>query len=270
MGIFNYDWGAQGGIRPALEEIQNQFSWGRRELSVVYGAQISGAARDSGSTPTSVLRPGLAMGIITASKLWAQYDPTATDGTQICRGFLAGPSLRMTDINGSNQNKQAAIIVSGPVLASRLYNLDQLARAHCFGRFIFDDDIVGNSSGWRDVVAKTADYTVTAADNMTIFTNRGAAGTVNFTLPTIALGLRYRFYCEADQTLTITAATADTLVAHNDLAADTVSIAGGVNSKKIGASLEIYANDNASKWLVIPSGWLTADTAGNSGFSLTT
>ena len=162
------------------------------------------------------------------------------------------------------------LIIAGPIQASKVYGLDYLARAHLHGRVLFDDDFVGNQSGWRGVVAKTADYTVTAADNNTIFTNRGASGTVIFTLPTIALGLRFRFYCEADQTVTLTAATADTIVTHNDLAADTVSIAGGTNAKKIGASIEIYANDNASKWLAIPSGWLTADTAGNSAFSLTT
>src|SRR5262245_37032920 len=101
MGFTIYDWGAQAGMRAEYSEIQNQFAWGRRELAVVYGAQIDGATRDSGSSPTSVLRAGLALGIVTSTKLWKQYDPTATDGTQVCVGFLAGPALRMVDINGS-------------------------------------------------------------------------------------------------------------------------------------------------------------------------
>lgn len=247
-GLFAYDWGAQPGLRAQVEEYQNAFSWGRKELQVIWSANISGAMRDSGSSPTSVIRPGLALGIITASNLWTNYSPSATDGSQVLRGFLAGPALRMVDINGDNQAKLAAVIVGGMVKAANVWNLDYLGRAHCFGRFLFDDDHVGNSFGWRGVTAKTANYTVTAADNNTIFTNQGAAGAVTFTLPTIARGLRYRFFVEADQTLTITAATADTLVVFNDAAAD--SIAFSTSSEKVGGCFEVIANADATKWLV--------------------
>ena len=48
------------GTRAEITEIQNAFGWGKSELAVTYGAQVSGAARDAGSTPTSVLRAGLA------------------------------------------------------------------------------------------------------------------------------------------------------------------------------------------------------------------
>lgn len=102
--------------------------------------------------------------------------------------------------------------------------------------------------GWNQVVAKTADYTVVAADNGTVFTTRGAVGAVNFTLPTIAAGLRYRFMNEAGQNMTITSVVADTLVVFNDLAAD--SIAFSTVAELIGGSFEIMANDDATKWLV--------------------
>lgn len=246
-GPIVYDWGAQAGVRAAIEDVQNQFSWGRKELSIVYGAQISGAARDAGATPTSVLRPGLALGLITATKLWKEYNPASTDGSEVCRGFLAGPALRMVDIDGNNANRQAAIIVAGPVKAASVYGLDLLARAQLQGRVIFDD-LVGNTMGWQQVVAKAADYTVLPADNNRIFTTRGAAGAVNFTLPTLARGLRFRFFNEAGQNMTVTAAAADTMVVFNDLAAD--SIAFATASELIGGAIEVVANDNASKWLV--------------------
>ena len=248
MAIFAYDWGRTAGPGAEKSEPQNPFAWGTRALALVFGATIDGATRDAAASPTSVLRVGLLLGVVTSSKKWKQYDPTATDGTQVARGILATPALRTVDIDGSNQDKAAAVIVGGPVVASKLYNLDALARAHMYNRFIFDDDLAGNMFGWRQVIAKTANYTVTAADNGTIFTNQGAAGAVNFTLPTIARGLKFRFFVEADQNLTITAAAADTLVVFNDAAAD--SIAFSTASEKIGGCFEVIANADATKWLV--------------------
>jgi hypothetical protein len=246
-----HDWGAQPGIRPERSEIQNEFAWGRRELSIVFGAQLSGAARDSGATPTSVLRAGLALGQITASGLWTNYSATATDGSEVCRGFLANPAVRMTDLDGNNQDKSVAVIVGGPVIASRLYGLDQQARAHCYGRFIFDDDLAGNSMGWPRVAAKAADYTVTEADNNTIFTNQGAGAPVTFTLPAIARGLRFRFFAEANQNLIVAAAAADTMVCFGNATAD--SIAFQTANEIIGGCVEVVANADATKWLVIVS-----------------
>lgn len=268
MGPFVYDWGAQAGYRAVHEEIQNMFAWGRRELSIVYGIQLDGATRDSGASPTTVLRVGLALGIITGTKMWTDYDPTATDGSQICQGFLASPAIRMTDVDGNNQPKSVAAIVSGPVIASKLYNLDAQARAHCHGRFVFDDDLPGNQFGWRGVRAKTADYTVLTSDNNTIFTNQGATGTVIFTLPAIARGYKFLFYAEAAYTLSVVAATADTIVGFNDAELDSIDIIDGTNKKALGASLMVVANADATKWLAIPHGWTTPDTAGFSGFTM--
>jgi hypothetical protein len=154
--------------------------------------------------------------------------------------------LRPLDQTADHQLAQ--LVVAGPVKGGSVYGLDQFARANLHGRIVFDDDLPGNRFGWKDVVAKTADYTVLEADNGTIFTNQGAAGAVNFTLPTIAKGLRYRFFVEANQNLTITSVVADTLVVFNDAAAD--SIAYSTASEKIGGGLEVIANADATKWLV--------------------
>lgn len=85
--------------------------------------------------------------------------------------------------------------------------------------------------------AKTTNYSVLAADGGSLITTRGAGGTVNFTLPdtsTIYPGWRVEFFNAADQTMTVTAATADTITTFNDLQADSVSF--GTGGEKIGGS----------------------------------
>lgn len=52
-------------------------------------------------------------------------------------------------------------------------------------------------------VTKTADYTVTTADNGKTFSTAGASGTVVFAMPAAVPGLRYRFYVGAAQELRI-------------------------------------------------------------------
>lgn len=52
-------------------------------------------------------------------------------------------------------------------------------------------------------VTKTADYTVTTADNGKTFSTTGAGGTVVFAMPAAVPGLRYRFHVGAAQELRI-------------------------------------------------------------------
>lgn len=103
-----------------------------------------------------------------------------------------------------------------------------------------------------NVRAKTADYTILPANDpsFTIFTNRGAAGAVNFTLPAPSgalEGVVYFFLGVADQNILVVAATVDTLLALNDVAADSVamSTAGG----KIGGLMIALCDGTA--WAVV-------------------
>lgn len=103
--------------------------------------------------------------------------------------------------------------------------------------------------GLQLIAAKTAAYSVLAADLGTIFTNRAAGGAVTFTLPattTIAAGWHCKFFVAADQTVTIASNTADTMTMFNDLTAD--SIAFSTSSEKIGGGVEVYWDG---------TGWLT-------------
>lgn len=78
-------------------------------------AVISGAARDAGNTPTDVLRPGLIMGIISASGKWAQFTSGASDGTQYARGILMSLGLT-TQQDGANQDRFMATILVGGIV----------------------------------------------------------------------------------------------------------------------------------------------------------
>ena len=107
------------------------------------------------------------------------------------------------------------------------------------------------------VSAKTANHTITAdeAKSGTIFTNRGASGTVAFTLPapTAALeGCRIIGICVAAQTISFETATADTLVTMGDAAADKLAAPGS-----IGAEIECWCD--GTSWIALGRG----ETAGN-------
>jgi hypothetical protein len=93
------------------------------------------------------------------------------------------------------------------------------------------------------VVAKAASYTINPALDSpgTLFTNAGASGAVVFTLPLPGqgtLGWWFEFIGLVDQLITVTAATADTLIGFNDLDLD--SIATGGSGQRIGAIIRVY------------------------------
>ncbi len=68
------------------------------------------------------------------------------------------------------------------------------------------------------VSAKTAAYTLISVDSGNIFTNRGAVGSVTFTLPASAdnNGMYAYFYAIADFAIVIATATTDTMVNPTD------------------------------------------------------
>jgi len=91
---------------------------------------------------------------------------------------------------------------------------------------------------------KTADYTVKLIDSGTIFTTYGDTGAIIFTLPSvIKKGVFWLFLQSVDQNMTITAGTADTLIAKNNLAADGTSLV--TSSNKIGGLILVFCDGNA-------------------------
>lgn len=230
---------------------------------------VSGAARDDGNTNfTTILRPGLILGKVTSGGEFAEFDSAATDGTEQFAGIL-DTELRAQDFDAANQDRVFRVIVArAPIKARKLLvegaafvgHADEfiLRRTMAMAGFVFDDDPVGYLTGLHErTVAKTANYTVLTSDNGTLFTNLGAAAKIEFTLPAIKKGLHFSFYSEDNDGIEVLSATADTLVVHNDVAADSVDLA--TTARNIGGRLDVRANSDASKWLVTPYVWNIAD-----------
>lgn len=249
MSMLSSMFGNGPGLGAVVETFEQAWSWGPYGSLVWTPGYISSGALDTGNTPTTNLRPGLVLGVITATGAWTNYSPTATDGSQVAQGILP-VGLTMEDfLTGSGQAKVFGVVVGGRVQASKLINIDLQARASLSPRFIFDDNFVGNTRfPWTKFVSKTADYTVVAADNLSLFDNTGAAGAINFTLPTLANGYMFGFRVQADQSVTVTSAAGNDMIAYNDVSASSVAFSTG--SQKIGGMVVVYSNPGATKWIV--------------------
>jgi len=112
-----------------------------------------------------------------------------------------------------------------------------------------------SGTGNATITAKTTGYSVLGTDAGTIFTNTGAGGGVNFTLPTASAGLQYIFYRDANQTITITAGASTTI----RVAATQSATAGNVTLDAVGSSLTLISI-SATQWVAVAStGTLTVN-----------
>ena len=191
------------------------------------------------------------LGVLTTNGQYTEYDPAATDGSEIAQAILP-LELRAQDFNAVDAERVAPVLIAGPVKAGQLLLLDQAARSQMGNNFIFDDALAfgGNVNPWPLVINETAlTRTVAVAENNSIFTNLGAVGTVTFTLPTIDRGLRYRFYNSTlAEDLVVVSALANTMIAFNDIAASSVALS--TISQRAGSGFEIIANHDESLWMV--------------------
>lgn len=239
------------GMQAAIEGFESEIAWGRFEQLRFTSAVISGAARDAGASPTTQLRPGLLLGRIAASGLLSNYDPDATDGTDVAVAILGQP-ISVVNLEATNVDKWVQVLVGGPVKAAKIVNLDPQARGQLGSVFYFDDDPIGGRvSEIQTVRVKATDYTVVpATDSHIRFSTRGAAGAVIFTVPTPTAAMKgcvLEFFNEANQNMTVTCATAK-LVTFNNLAA--TSVAFSTTNEKIGSGFRLTANDAGDKWHV--------------------
>jgi hypothetical protein len=261
---FDHAWRVPGQTE-ALENTEGQIWWGGFvHQPLVVPVFLDGSARDTGNGKPTILRPGLLLGRVTATGMWRQWNPTATDGSEHIAGVLLYEV--QTQAAGADANrwfgyamvagclKESAIIVPGSVnagLAGNALEFEVRNQLTQNGRFVLDTNFQGGMGGWLRVVPKTANYTLDATDHGTLFTNEGATGAVTFTLPMPRRGYRVGFYIVANQNITISANPSDTLVVDNDAAADTVSMAAASN--KIGAFFEVV--QTASLSLIFPRLW---------------
>ncbi|MCC7422543.1 MAG: hypothetical protein IT428_19865 [Planctomycetaceae bacterium] len=223
---------------------------------------IDATAVDSANSPTTLLRPGLVMAKLAASNEWVDYDPDAADGSQEARGILVEECYLFDPVAGEAVDRYKRIMVSGGVKHSECINLDAQARAQLRAQgFVFDDEH-GNDSflPFARVVEKAADYTVVAADNGTLFL--ATTGAVTFTLPTKAVGLRFRFMQTTDANMVIASAgSADDIIADGDAGADSITFSTA--SHKIGSVYEVICAyvGGSLKWLGFNLGGTAATVA---------
>jgi hypothetical protein len=242
-------YGIVPGLTTARETYENEFRWGSGFQGVFANALISGSATDSGNSPTFELRPGLLLGQQISTGKYLQYSPTATDGTEVAAAILI-EGLRMLDFSNIATDRFYAVLVGGPVKATKIFNLDLMARQQ-MDKFIFDDNFNIPGAHWwpfKRQQTKTASYTIVATDNYSQFNNLGATGTVVFTLPAIANGYFFGFHGEANQTITVTSAEGSNLIGLNSLTSTSASFS--TSGQIIGAGFHVYSNAAGTKWIV--------------------
>lgn len=116
------------------------------------------------------------------------------------------------------------------------------------GTTVFNIDSDGFTTGsinWK-VSAKTSSYVVLALDTNTVFTNEGAVGEINFTLPGAQEGLNYIFFIETAQVINIRPASGDSIINGSDTISGTTY---WLSANSAGHLLGITAI-NSSKWIV--------------------
>jgi hypothetical protein len=106
------------------------------------------------------------------------------------------------------------------------------------------------------VTAKTGDYTVTANESNTHFTNAAAGGAIALTMPTMVAGYTYEFSVQAAQYLKVLMNTGDIVrTAAGDSAA-----AGYIRSNVVGSSIRGVAVDATYLQIVSTTGTWTVDS----------
>lgn len=252
------------GVGTAKSVTESEILWGAdhaRNATLYKDAVYSGAARDAGSTPTSVLRPGLILGIVDSTGEYEEWDADASDGTQNIAGVV-DTELRTTDFDGTSADRMFRVLVGrAPIKARKMliqgvaligHTDEYLARRQLVAAgFVFDDDPFGYKAGRGDRVATVTGTTdaLTAAENgTTLFYNNAASVTV--TLPTILPGLEYTVVRVADEEFIVASAAGDDIVFGNDLSGDSVTVTTA--GEQIGASYTIRSVyvGTALKWLI--------------------
>jgi len=255
-------YGALPGIGSLKETSEKVVWWGREEHNLyVDNLIIDSTAVDAGSSPTTELRAGLIMGKKTSDGNLYQWNPDATDGTEVVYGVLYR-DISMLDVDGVVEDKYGHILLAGSMKAADLLiegtaftssTAEHLARRQMVGsgRFIIDDDPLGGAAflgGALKNKTVTGDTTVTAADNGTRFV--ATTADADFTLPTLEAGLVFEFLRASDHELKVTSAAGDDLIVGNDLAADSVTFTTA--SEQIGVLVRVEAIyvGTTLKWLV--------------------
>jgi hypothetical protein len=253
--LLNDTYGIVPGITTSRETYEAEFRWGSQFQGVFANALIDGSTVDSGNSPTYELRPGLLLGQIISTGKYTNYSPTATNGSEVASAVLI-EALRMQTFEGTATDRFYAVLVGGPVQASKVLNLDLQARQQ-MDKFIFDDifQMQGNHwFPWKRFQTKTSNYTVVANDNFTMFDNTGAGGTVVLTLPAIANGYMFGLMATVAQVIRFTSNEGSNMIG-------TSTTQSSMSVTAIGGVIWVYSNPAGTKWIVEQHGTQTITAA---------
>jgi hypothetical protein len=250
------------GIQSTIETTEFEGRWwaeNGENRTLKFGYTVSSTAADAGNTNlTTTLRAGLVMAVKTSDNKLYPYDPTATDGTQNPVGVLPHAVNTLNNMTAAAVDKYVPLWVGGCFDPKKIItttgSLDANAqRLLAQLGFVFNVWPATNGGtgvqlgseafhDWGRTDTKAADYTVTAADNGKMFT---ATAAVNFTLPTIAVGLAYTFVQTADANMVITGN--NNILVDGDAAASTITYSTA--SHKIGSICHVRAIRVGSAYL---------------------
>lgn len=210
-------------------------------LMGVFGGAVSGQGATTGQALVKQANGSWAPGTVSGG--------SATQFVATSDGSVSAPAFRGTDAN------------------TGLYFLGEQIRLAVNG---FDYLRLDASNGWAllgsgplwgyldKVVPVTSDTSPDAQFSGAIYTNIGASGTVNLTLPTPGLaGVRYSLVIAANQYVRFTAGTGWTIRDGATLSAT----AGYIRSTTVGSTLTLVNIDASSQWVVLSkTGTWTVDS----------
>jgi len=254
------------GIDARIQGETYEVHWGKDEQIIKGKGIISSAARDSGNTPTTTLRGGLVLARLTDSGKYVAYSATGANGAGSDRASaILEQGVNLLDYTGTAVDRLMPVLLGGPIRDSQCFGLDGHAKSALSRHFVFEDALneaaaqnyggLGPPNALKlfSVYASTNTVTLTAEMSGSIFLGNHSTNMI-YTLPTLAAGLRYRVINLVDFTVTINGA-AGTIVKKNNAAANSVAFVTA--GELIGATIDIIANHDATKWLTYPAGGFT-------------
>ncbi|MDQ3803668.1 MAG: hypothetical protein M3416_07545 [Acidobacteriota bacterium] len=228
------------------------FTAGNTRVATFPDASITVARADAAQTFTGSQTFGSALLAPAGAVLGYSFAGNTTTGLRYTSGRL------ITDIGGSSFFAVDGLTGNAQVAGSFQFSLTANASPegspvvgvgrHENGVLKVTDGSTGQGAllAKRRVSAKTAGYTVTAAETDTVFTNAGAGAGITFTLPAPSAGLQYTFVVAAAQSLTVVPGTPAAEAINN---AGTVDADDSVASSTAGHTVTLTAIDSAT-WVV--------------------